>query len=57
MFSGEAGKDYFEVGTVKREPGWLEKLPKRKLCAQAQKARPKPKGAGQDAGAAYRGAH
>jgi hypothetical protein len=54
MFSGEAGKDYFEVGTVKREPGWLEKLPKRKLCAQAQKARPKPKTAGKDAGAAYR---
>jgi len=54
MFNGEGGKDYFAVGTVKREPGWLEKLPKRTLCAQAQKARPKPKTAGKDAGAAYR---
>jgi predicted heme/steroid binding protein len=54
MFNGEGGKDYFKVGTVKREPGWLEKLPKRTLCAQAQKSRPKPKTAGKDAGAAYR---
>lgn len=57
MFKGEGGKEYFEVGTVKREPGWLEKLPKRPLCAQAQKARPKPKTAGKDAGAAYRPNH
>lgn len=55
MFRGEGGKDYFEVGEVLREDGWLEKLPKRELCAQAQKARPKPKAAANDAGAAYRG--
>lgn len=54
MFNGEGGKDYFAVGTVKREPDWLEKTPKRGLCAQAQKSRPKPKAAGKDAGAAYR---
>ncbi|KAM0713858.1 hypothetical protein Q7P37_010820 [Cladosporium fusiforme] len=54
MFRGEGGKDYFEVGTVKREAGWLEKMPKRGLCEQAQKNRPKPKTAGKDAGAAYR---
>lgn len=54
MFRGAGGKDYFEVGTVKREPDWLEKTPKRGLCAQAQKNRPKPKTAGKDAGAAYR---
>jgi predicted heme/steroid binding protein len=40
MFKGEAGKNYFEVGRVKREEGWLEKLPKRELCEQAQKQRP-----------------
>lgn len=57
MFTGAGGKDYFAVGTVKREPGWLEKLPKRALCAQAQKSRPKPKTAGKDAGAAYRPTH
>ena len=39
MFRGEGGKDYFEVGTVVREEGWLEKLPKLKLCAQAEKGR------------------
>lgn len=43
MFSGEGGKNYFKVGEVKREPGWLEKLPKRELCARAQKQRPKRK--------------
>lgn len=56
MFTGAGGKDYFEVGTVKREPGWLEKQPMRTLCAQAQKNRPKPQAAAKDAGAAYRGA-
>jgi hypothetical protein len=55
MFKGEGGKDYFEAGTVKREPDWLEKTPVRKLCDQAQKSRPKSKNAGNDAGAAYRG--
>lgn len=55
MFSGASGKDYFEVGKVKRPEGWLEKLPKRKLCERAQKGRPKPKASAQDQGAAYRG--
>lgn len=41
MFKGEGGKNYFEVGKVKREEGWLEKMPKRQLCEQAQKQRPK----------------
>lgn len=31
---------YFKVGRVKREEGWLEKLPKRELCEAARKARP-----------------
>lgn len=55
MFRGDKGKDYFEVGKVEREEGWLEKLPRRKLCAPAQKGRPKPKAASKDPGAAYRG--
>ncbi|KAK4961703.1 hypothetical protein LTR10_002194 [Elasticomyces elasticus] len=60
MFRGEGGKDYFEVGKVIREEGWLEKEPKKALCAQAIKGRPKPRSApaqGQaaDAGAQYRG--
>ncbi|KAK5129474.1 hypothetical protein LTR08_003234 [Meristemomyces frigidus] len=54
MFKGEGGKDYFEVGKVVREEGWLEKLPRRELCAAAQKGRPKPQAAANDAGAAYR---
>lgn len=54
-FRGETGKDYFEVGRVKREPGWLEKLPKRRLCDVAQKGRPKSGTKAQDAGAAHRG--
>lgn len=32
-------KKYTRVGYVKREKGWLEKLPRRKLCNQAQKGR------------------
>lgn len=55
MFAGDGGKDYFEVGKVVREEGWLEKLPLRKLCARAEKGRPKPKEKGKDTGAAYRG--
>ncbi|CAK3864634.1 cytochrome b5 [Lecanosticta acicola] len=43
MFRGEKGKDYFEVGYVKREAGWLEKMPSRTLCANAEKKRPKSK--------------
>jgi hypothetical protein len=34
-------KKYHKVGYVKREKDWLEKLPKRELCASAQKSRPK----------------
>ena len=41
MFMGQGGKDYFKVGEVKREEGWLEKLPRRKLCERAQQQRPK----------------
>ncbi|KAI7230162.1 hypothetical protein KC330_g7089 [Hortaea werneckii] len=55
MFRGETGKGYFEVGKVVREEGWLEKLPRREICAQAERGRPKGKGNGKDAGAAYRG--
>jgi hypothetical protein len=40
MFRGEKGKKYFKVGEVVREEGWLEKLPRRELCAQAEKGRP-----------------
>lgn len=44
MFRGDkGGKNYFKVGEVKREDGWLEKLPKRELCERAQKQRPKRK--------------
>jgi len=41
LFRGDKGKPYFEVGKVKREPGWPNNLPKRELCEAAQKARPK----------------
>src|ERR1700761_992880 len=54
MFRGDGGKNYFEVGRVVREEGWLEKLPMRKLCASAEKGRPKPKEKPKDAGEAYR---
>ncbi|KAF2026779.1 cytochrome b5 [Setomelanomma holmii] len=40
MFRGEKGKKYYRVGEVKREEGWMEKLPVRKLCEQAEKGRP-----------------
>ena len=33
---------YFEVGKVKYEPGWLEKMPRKGLCEQAERSRPKP---------------
>ena len=55
MFRGNGGKDYFEVGKVVREEGWLEKLPRRTLCAQAERGRPKAKDKAKDPGAAYRG--
>ncbi|KAG6308166.1 hypothetical protein E4U45_002166 [Claviceps purpurea] len=32
---------YTKVGNVKREDGWLDKLPRRELCAQAQRGRSK----------------
>ena len=41
MFRGDGGKNYFEVGQVKRAPGWLDRLPKRPLCERAQKQRPR----------------
>ncbi|KAF1833118.1 hypothetical protein BDW02DRAFT_570425 [Decorospora gaudefroyi] len=40
LFRGDKGKAYRRVGTVKREEGWLDKLPKRELCEQAEKGRP-----------------
>jgi predicted heme/steroid binding protein len=40
MFRGDKGKPYRRVGEVKREEGWVEKMPKRKLCEQAEKGRP-----------------
>jgi hypothetical protein len=36
-------KKYTRVGYVKREEGWLEKMPKRELCAPAKKGRSKRK--------------
>lgn len=36
-------KKYTKVGYVKREEGWLDKLPRRELCAGAQKGRSKRK--------------
>jgi len=40
VFSGETGKDYTQVGYVKREEGWIEKLPLRELCEHAERKRP-----------------
>ncbi|KAL6705580.1 hypothetical protein ACN47E_006527 [Coniothyrium glycines] len=40
LFRGDKGKPYFKVGEVKREEGWINKLPKRDLCASAVKSRP-----------------
>ncbi|KAF1980300.1 cytochrome b5 [Bimuria novae-zelandiae CBS 107.79] len=40
LFRGDKGKAYRKVGEVKREEGWLQKLPKRTLCEQAEKGRP-----------------
>lgn len=42
-FTGETGKAYFWVGTIKREEGWLAKLARRELCEAAKKSRPKRK--------------
>ena len=41
VFRGKTGRPYFYVGEIKREEGWLEKLPGRTLCKAAQEARPK----------------
>lgn len=38
---------YHKVGTIKREPGWLDKEPVKKLCDAAQQQRPKRKVPGQ----------
>ncbi|KAL1302817.1 hypothetical protein AAFC00_003154 [Neodothiora populina] len=43
MFKGDGGKNYFKVGMVKRDPDWLDRLPKRQLCQRAQEGRPKRK--------------
>lgn len=40
LFRGDKGKAYFKAGEVRREEGWLERMPKRELCAQARKGRP-----------------
>jgi hypothetical protein len=41
MYRGEKdNKGYFYVGEILRDPGWLEKLPKRELCDAAQQSRP-----------------
>ncbi|KAI9721804.1 MAG: hypothetical protein M1812_002139 [Candelaria pacifica] len=41
-FFGDSSK-YHRVGRVRREEGWLEKIPRRELCEAARKARPKRK--------------
>lgn len=40
-FFGRKGGKYFEVGRVRREEGWLERLPRRELCEGARKSRPR----------------
>lgn len=40
VFRGDTGRPYFHVGEIKREEGWLEKLPIRTLCEAAVKSRP-----------------
>jgi len=40
LFRGDKGKPYFQVGHVRRPEGWLDNVPQRELCAQAEKARP-----------------
>jgi predicted heme/steroid binding protein len=41
VFRGETGKDYFEIGYVDRKSGYWAQKPARKLCANAEKKRPK----------------
>ncbi|KAF2266415.1 hypothetical protein CC78DRAFT_513484 [Lojkania enalia] len=40
VFRGDTGKPYFRVGEVVREKGWLDRLPRRELCAEAERGRP-----------------
>lgn len=40
LFRGDKGKPYWKAGEVRREEGWLKKLPRRELCEQAVKQRP-----------------
>ncbi|KAL5396022.1 hypothetical protein PMIN06_000710 [Paraphaeosphaeria minitans] len=40
LFRGDKGKAYRKVGEVRREEGWLAKLPRRTLCDNAEKGRP-----------------
>lgn len=40
LFRGDKGKPYFKVGHVRRPDGWLDGVPVRPLCAQADRARP-----------------
>ncbi|KAF1844334.1 uncharacterized protein K460DRAFT_397448 [Cucurbitaria berberidis CBS 394.84] len=40
LFRGDKGKPYRRVGEVKRADGWLDSLPKRALCEEAEKGRP-----------------
>jgi predicted heme/steroid binding protein len=40
LFRGDKGKPYRKVGTVNRPKGMVDLMPKRKLCEQAEKARP-----------------
>ncbi len=40
VFRGDTGKPYRKVGEVKREEGWLDKVPVRELCEAAEKQRP-----------------
>lgn len=41
VFRGETGRPYFMVGRIKREEGWLERIPKRGLCKAAEEGRPR----------------
>lgn len=40
VFRGETGRPYFWVGTIKRDEDWLEKMPRKELCAPAREGRP-----------------
>lgn len=35
-----SNEKYHKVGSVKREEGWLETLPRRELCEAAKRKRP-----------------